>query len=79
MDFGFNEDQELLRDSARAFLEKECPMTLVRRLMAEEEGHDPALWRQMGTRIRRCEGQMERSHATGQRHLHVLCKMSGKL
>ncbi len=47
MDFGFNEDQELLRDSARAFLEKECPMTLVRRLMAEEEGHDPALWRQM--------------------------------
>ena len=37
MDFGFNQEQELLRDSARTFLETECPMTLVRQLMEEEQ------------------------------------------
>lgn len=49
MDFGFNEDQELLRDSARVFLEAESPMRLVRQLMSEEEGHSPALWQQLAS------------------------------
>lgn len=46
MDFGLNQDQELLRQSARDFLARECDMGLVRRLMEEEEGHDPGLWTQ---------------------------------
>ncbi|HVN91175.1 MAG TPA: acyl-CoA dehydrogenase family protein [Candidatus Binataceae bacterium] len=47
MDFGFSEEQEMLRQSARALLEKECPSTLVRRLMEDEKGCDPALWKKM--------------------------------
>ena len=47
MDFGFSEEQELLRRSARDFLQKECPMTLVRQMMADEKGHSAALWKEM--------------------------------
>jgi alkylation response protein AidB-like acyl-CoA dehydrogenase len=44
LDFGFSEEQEMLRQSARGLLEKECPSTLVRRLMDDERGFDPGLW-----------------------------------
>jgi alkylation response protein AidB-like acyl-CoA dehydrogenase len=47
MDFGFSEEQEMLRTSARGFLEKECPSTLVRRLMEDERGYEPELWKKM--------------------------------
>ncbi len=47
MDFGFSDEQEMLRQSARGVLEKECPTTLVRRLMEENRGFDPVLWRKM--------------------------------
>ncbi len=47
MDFGFSEEQEMLRQSARALLEKECPSTLVRKLMEDERGYEPALWKKM--------------------------------
>ncbi|MGH8014113.1 MAG: acyl-CoA dehydrogenase family protein [Candidatus Binataceae bacterium] len=47
MDFGFSEEQEMLRQSARGLLEKECPSTVVRRLMDDERGYDPALWKHM--------------------------------
>ncbi len=47
MDFGFNDEQEMLRQSARGVLEKECPTTLVRRLMEDDRGFDPALWKKM--------------------------------
>jgi alkylation response protein AidB-like acyl-CoA dehydrogenase len=47
VDFGFNEEQEMLRQSARALLEKECPSTVVRRMMEDPRGFDPALWRRM--------------------------------
>ncbi len=47
MDFGFSEDQEMLRQSARDFLAKECPMTLVRKMMEDESGHSPELWKKM--------------------------------
>ena len=47
MDFGFSEEQELLRQSARDFLSKECPMPFVRRLMADETGHSPDYWRKL--------------------------------
>lgn len=47
MDFGFSEEQEMLRQSARALLEKECPSAVVRKLMEDERGMDPALWKTM--------------------------------
>jgi len=47
MDFGFSEEQELLRQSAREFLADECPMTVVRRLMEDATGHSPELWKKM--------------------------------
>jgi alkylation response protein AidB-like acyl-CoA dehydrogenase len=47
VDFGFSEEQEMLRESARGLLEKECPPAAVRRLMEDERGYDPALWKKM--------------------------------
>jgi alkylation response protein AidB-like acyl-CoA dehydrogenase len=47
LDFGFNEEQEMLRLSARGLLEKECPSSLVRKLMDDERGYDPGLWKKM--------------------------------
>src|ERR1700722_18766377 len=37
----------MLRQSARGLLEKECPSTLVRRLMEDVSGHDPDLWKKL--------------------------------
>jgi alkylation response protein AidB-like acyl-CoA dehydrogenase len=44
MDFGISEDQVLLKDSVRKFLEAECPTTRVRDIMESDTGHDAALW-----------------------------------
>src|ERR1700719_3812702 len=37
----------MLRESARGLLEKECPSTVVRRLMEDDRGYDASLWRKM--------------------------------
>ena len=47
MDFELSEDQVMLKTSARDFLEKECPKTLVREMMEDERGYSPELWRKM--------------------------------
>jgi alkylation response protein AidB-like acyl-CoA dehydrogenase len=47
MDFGFSEEQELLRKSATDFLNKECPMTYVRQMMEDERGYSEELWNKM--------------------------------
>lgn len=47
MDFGFSEEQEMLRTLARDFLTKECPKTKVRELEKDEKGYDPQMWRKM--------------------------------
>jgi alkylation response protein AidB-like acyl-CoA dehydrogenase len=47
MDFGFSEEQELLRGQARDFLDKQCPPAVVRSLMASERGYDDAMYRRM--------------------------------
>src|SRR2546421_1984534 len=47
MDFGFNEEQDMLRKSARDFLAKESPMTYVRRMMEDEVGYSVETWRKM--------------------------------
>jgi alkylation response protein AidB-like acyl-CoA dehydrogenase len=44
MNFGFTEEQEMLRAAARRFLEAECSPSLVRRMMDDPTGHAPALW-----------------------------------
>ena len=47
MDFALSEEQEMLRKSARDFLTKECPKTLVREMEADEKGYSPKLWKGM--------------------------------
>ena len=47
MDLGLNEQQEMLRRTARDFLEAECPTTLVRELESSDKGYSPELWRKM--------------------------------
>jgi alkylation response protein AidB-like acyl-CoA dehydrogenase len=47
MDFGFSEQQELLRASARQFLEQECSPDLVRRLSEDPMGYSPEIWQKM--------------------------------
>jgi alkylation response protein AidB-like acyl-CoA dehydrogenase len=46
-DFGFTEEHEVLRASARRFLEERCPTAEVRRLAESPLGHDPALWKEI--------------------------------
>ncbi|TMA41942.1 MAG: acyl-CoA dehydrogenase, partial [Deltaproteobacteria bacterium] len=47
MDFGFSEEQEMLRKSARDFLAKESPMTYVRQMMEDDRGFTDAQWKKM--------------------------------
>jgi alkylation response protein AidB-like acyl-CoA dehydrogenase len=47
MDFAFSEEQQMLRDSARRFLEDKVPMERVRELMETDSGFDPAFWAEM--------------------------------
>ena len=47
MDFGFSEEQEMLRQSARQFLETECAMTYVRKMMEDDTGYSEEQWKKM--------------------------------
>jgi alkylation response protein AidB-like acyl-CoA dehydrogenase len=47
MDLGLNEEQEMLRESARDFLRRECPKQSVRQLDESDEGYSSELWRKM--------------------------------
>ncbi|MFL2634250.1 MAG: acyl-CoA dehydrogenase family protein [Dehalococcoidia bacterium] len=47
MDLSLTETQELLKNSAREFLENECPETLVREMEEDELGYSPDLWKKM--------------------------------
>src|SRR5260370_2906526 len=47
MDFGFSKEQEMLRESASGLLEKECPSTVVRKLMEDDIGYSPEFWKKM--------------------------------
>jgi alkylation response protein AidB-like acyl-CoA dehydrogenase len=47
MNFGFTDEQEMLREGARRFLEAECRTTLVRRMLDDPTAHPPALWRSL--------------------------------
>src|SRR6185295_4629127 len=44
---GFTPEQEMLRESARRFLESACAPAFVRAMIASPTAHDPALWKQI--------------------------------
>lgn len=47
MDFGFTPEQEMIRGQAAEFFRRECPMSVVRRLMEGERDHGEQMWRKM--------------------------------
>ncbi len=47
MDLGLTPEQEMLRQTAREFLERECPSELVRAMEKDERGYSPELWKKM--------------------------------
>jgi alkylation response protein AidB-like acyl-CoA dehydrogenase len=47
MDFGFTEEQELLRSEIRKFLDQSCPLDEVRRWMETPEGFSREHWKQV--------------------------------
>ena len=47
MDLGLSEEQELLKNAARDFLEKECPEAHVREMEEDDQGYSPELWKKM--------------------------------
>jgi len=47
LDFGFSEEQEMLRDAAKRFLTDNCSTKYVRQMMAHATAHDPAFWQKL--------------------------------
>lgn len=47
MDLGLNETQQMLRNSAREFLQAECPDTYVREMEEDERGYTPEMWQKV--------------------------------
>jgi len=47
MDLSLSEEQEMLRETARDFLQKECPKDMVREMEEDEMGYSPDLWKKM--------------------------------
>ena len=47
MNFGFSEEQDLLRAEVRKFLDQNAPLTRVREVVSSESGFDSALWARM--------------------------------
>lgn len=48
MDFGFSEEQEILRKTARDFLAENCPKTFVQKMEEDEKGYSPEMWKKNG-------------------------------
>lgn len=47
MDFGFSQEQEMLRATARKFFENECPSAFVRAMMEDPAGVTPEFWQKL--------------------------------
>jgi len=66
VDFGLSQDQVLLKDTIRRWLESECPTTRVRAIMESETGHD-----QYCTEQRKlCREHGRDGHTTRHHRLH---------
>ena len=48
MNFGFSEEQDLLRNEVRKFLDAQCPLDVVRQIMETPPGYSPEQWKQLG-------------------------------
>jgi alkylation response protein AidB-like acyl-CoA dehydrogenase len=47
MDLSISAEQQMLRESAQAFLQDKAPLPAVREVMETETGYDPSVWEQM--------------------------------
>lgn len=47
MELDLNQEQKIVRKSARDFLRKECPKSLVREMREDEQGYPSGLWKKM--------------------------------
>ena len=47
MNFGFSDEQELLRAEVRKFLAESAPIEEVRRIGETQEGYSPEQWKQI--------------------------------
>ena len=47
MNFGFTEEQELLRQEVRKFLDEQCPIEEVRRIAETPDGYSSEFWKQL--------------------------------
>ena len=47
MDFDFNEEQKMFKQGVREFFEKECPKSLVKKMMEDEKGNPSEIWHKM--------------------------------
>jgi alkylation response protein AidB-like acyl-CoA dehydrogenase len=47
VDFGFTQEQTMLRDLVRELLQEKCSTRAVRQVMETPEGYDPSLWSQL--------------------------------
>ena len=47
MNFELDEEQVMLKSSARDFLQQECPKKLVRAIMEDPKGYSPELWKKI--------------------------------
>ncbi len=48
MNFGFSDEQDLLRSEARKLLAEQCPLSEVRKIGESPDAHSPELWKQLG-------------------------------
>jgi alkylation response protein AidB-like acyl-CoA dehydrogenase len=48
MNFGFSEEQDLLRHEVRKLLDEQCPLDEVRKIAETKEGYSAAQWKQLG-------------------------------
>jgi len=49
--FAFTDEQDALRAAMRRFLKDKSPEPEIRRLMATDDGYDPAVWKQMAEQL----------------------------
>ena len=48
MNFGFSDEQDLLRSEARKLLAEQCPLSEVRKIGESPDAHSPELCKQLG-------------------------------
>jgi alkylation response protein AidB-like acyl-CoA dehydrogenase len=47
VDFDFNDEQKMFKQGARDFFEKEVPKSLVKKMVEDDNGNPPELWKKM--------------------------------